>query len=133
MVCKNKELVMELTNILQEAQSDKPNPYPDDSLWSGLEQIHAVMWEDAKKRHVQDTLQLISYREETLRSNYENRKHLIEQQIIAVEDENLRRMRQIELQNASMAFDAKMQELEELKNRTDIMTCRLVKGVLTVE
>lgn len=133
MVCKNKELVMELTNILQEAQSDKPNPHPDDSLWSGLEQIHAVMWEDAKKRHVQDTLQLISYREETLRSNYENRKHLIEQQIIAVEDENLRRMRQIELQNASMAFDAKMQELEELKNRTDIMTCRLVKGVLTVE
>ena len=28
---------------------------------------------------------------------------------------------------------AKEEELEELKNRTDIMTCRLVKGVLTVE
>lgn len=133
MVCRNEELKNELASILQEAQSVSSGTLPDNNIWSGLEQIHVKMWEEAKKRYVQDMFQLISYREETLRNNFENRKHLIEQQINTSADENMIRMRQAELQNASMKFDAKIQELEELKSRTDIMTCRLVKGIITVE
>ena len=133
MVCKNDALKNELVSILQDAQSVYMDSQPNRNIWDGLEQIHVTMWENAKKQHLQDMLQLISYREETLRSNFENRKHLIERQINISVDENVIRMRQAELHNASVKFEARIQELEALKSRTDIMTCQLVKGVLTVE
>ena len=133
MVCNSDELKSELTDILQNAQSIESDQHPDDSLWNGLEQVHVKMWEDAKKKHIQDTHQLIRYREETLRSNYENQKNFIEQQRNVSTDENIRRMWESSLENATMKFNAKMAELDNSKTHVDVMTMKLVKGVVTIE
>lgn len=132
-VSNNQDLDTELAAILQEGQSTSLERQPDESMWNGLEAVQVDMLQKARDKHLQDALQLINYREETLRNNYTNQKHLIEQQIKTAADENLIRMRRGELENATARYEAKQFELEEAKKHTDILSSMVAKGLLTVE
>lgn len=133
MICENENLVSELVNILQYGRSVVPNGKPNDALWNGLESIQFNLWEKAKQKHIEEMLQLINYKKETLRSNFENQRILLEQQISTAADQNIKRMRESELNTAKSRFESKIKELEESRTRIDILSSLLARGELTIE
>ena len=130
-ICENDTIANELPYILEEAVStnEKMEGVFD---WSALENIHVQKWLTAREIHKRDIKTTLSFKLESLANTNRNRIRSLEQQVTDAVDENIRRMKQSELETAREDYARKVSSIKETADRADIYTTLLMNGVVTV-
>lgn len=130
-ICKNEIVANELPYILEDAVSvDEEMEGSFD--WSALEDSHLQRWMTAREAHKRDAKTTLSFKLESLANTYRNRVRSLEQQIEDALDDNIKRMKQSELETVQEQYVQKVSEIRETAERAEIYTSLLVNGVITI-
>ncbi len=130
-ICENDTVANELPYILEDSVNiDSRTDGQFD--WSALEDIHVQKWLSERDVYRRDTQTTIMFKLESLANTHRNRIHTLEQQIRDSFDENIRRMRQSELETAQDNYARKVASIKERAERAEIYTSLLVNGVITI-
>ncbi len=132
-ICEQAQIAAELPDYILTAVAVNYPTKLKKSAWDSLEEQHVRMWQQEKEKHAQTTRQTASYKLESLKNNYHNRKLLLERKIAEDDDERISLMHRIELENATQRFEQKIAEIEAQIGRADIHTTLIANGVITVK
>ena len=130
-VCENETVASELPFILEDAvnvESKAESGYD----WSSLEDKHVKMWLAERDIHKRDVKTTITFKLESLANTHRNRIRSLEQQVRDAFDDNIRRMRQSELETAQGQYERKVTDIKETADRAEIYTTLLVNGVISI-
>ena len=130
-VCKNETVANELSFILEEAvniNEEAKGSYD----WSPLEDIHVQKWLAERDKHKQDVNTTVTFKLESLANTHRNRIRSLEQQVRDAFDENIKRMRQSELETAQEQYERKVSAIKEAADHAEIYTTLLVNGVISI-
>ncbi len=130
-VCENETVVNELPFILEEAVTvdGKAEGSYD---WSALEDMHVQMWLAEREKYQRDVNATVTFKLESLANTHRNRIRSLEQQVQDAFDENIRRMRQSELETAQEQYERRVSAIKETADRAEIYTTLLVNGVISI-
>ena len=130
-ICENEVVTKELPYILEDAinSEDKPN---GEYNWSSLENKHVQKWQISREKHKSDAQITSSFKLESLANTHRNRIRTLEHQIMESSDENIRRMRQGELETVNENYNKKVSAIRETADKAEIYTSLLVNGVITI-
>lgn len=132
-ICEEEKIAAELPDyILTASAVDYPTKLKKDA-WDALETKHIHLWQEEKARHAQSTRQTASYKLESLKNNYHNRRLVLERKIAEDDDDRISLMHRMELENATQRFEQKTAEIEAQINRADIHTTLVANGIITVK
>ena len=98
-----------------------------------LEVKHFEQWNKERERYIDEVSANIEYKKQTLSNGYDKRISIIEDNLTKANDERIIRMKTSELNNCKLAKISKITELEEIKKCVDILSTRVVQGILKVE
>lgn len=132
-VSDSEEITAEMTDILQTAQGVNFEGKVSSDMWSGLEAKQALMLRSARADHSADAKMTARYKLESIESNYRSRKRILEQQIGDAFEDNIRRMRQSELDSVTEWFEKKHNDIMQQAERADIYSTLIANGIITVE
>ena len=90
------------------------------------------MWLAEKEEHKRNVRATAVFRMESLANTHRNRVRTLEQQIRDAVEENIRRMRQSELETTQDNHERKVAAIKETADRAEIFTTLLVNGVITI-
>ena len=130
-VCENEKIAVELPFILEDADSSESKPNGQFN-WSSIENHHVSMWLEAREKHKSEIKALEAYKLESITNTFRNRIRSLEQQIKDAYDENIKRMRQSELDTVREKYSRKITEIKEIADKADVLTTLLVNGVITI-
>lgn len=130
-VCRNEMVANELPFILEDAVNvnDKAEGTYD---WSALEDTHVQMWLAERETHKRNVSTTLTFKLESLANTHRNRIRSLEQQVRDAFDENIRRMRQSELETAQEQYERKVSVIKEAADHAEIYTTLLVNGVISI-
>ena len=80
-ICENPLLAVELTDILQDADTSTTSITVDKDTWAALESIHIAQWQSEKESYLAGIQSAANYKLESISSNYRNRKRSLEQKM----------------------------------------------------
>lgn len=130
-VCENETVSNELPYILEEAVD--ANRRSDGVYdWTHIEKIHVDRWLKAREEHKKDIKTTTTFKLESLANTHRNRIRTLEQQISDAMDDNIRRMRQSELETVQEKYEQKVRRIKETADRAEIYTTLLVNGVISI-
>ena len=132
-VCEDDLIAAELMDILQEAQTSAEHIKVDKTMWSSLEGKHIAMWQREKESYLAGVQNTVTYKLESIGSNFRNRRRTLEQKIRDSFDEKIRRMYQSELNNATEKYQIKVDEINERATRADIHTTLIANGIIDIK
>ena len=98
-----------------------------------LEDLHYQIWQFAKDEYVANAKQIIGYKKESLEMSQKARKKMIEDQLNKATDARIIRMKKSQLSTLERNFSEKIDELTKQIQQSDIVTRKLVIGLLQVE
>lgn len=130
-VCENEKIAVELPFLLEDADSSESKPNGQFN-WSSIENHHVSMWLEAREKHKSEIKALEAYKLESITNTFRNRIRSLEQQIKDAYDENIKRMRQSELDTVREEYSRKITEIKEIADKADVLTTLLVNGVITI-
>lgn len=130
-VCENEKIAVELPFLLEDADSSESKPNGKFN-WSSIENHHVSMWLEAREKHKSEIKALEAYKLESITNTFRNRIRSLEQQIKDAYDENIKRMRQSELDTVREKYSRKITEIKEIADKADVLTTLLVNGVITI-
>lgn len=130
-VCENEKIAVELPFLLEDADSSESKPNGQFN-WSSIENHHVSMWLEAREKHKNEIKALEAYKLESITNTFRNRIRSLEQQIKDAYDENIKRMRQSELDTVREKYSRKITEIKEIADKADVLTTLLVNGVITI-
>lgn len=132
-VCDNDNVANELVDILQTPDLITSEINFDDNPWEQLENKHIQMWEQEKEKYLEIVRTTANYKLESIGGNYRNRKRTLEQKIMDSFEDNIRRLYEGELSNATSAYQRKVEEIKEKTSRVDIHTVLIANGILDIK
>lgn len=130
-VCENEKIAVELPFLLEDADSSESKSNGQFN-WSSIENHHVSMWLEAREKHKSEIKALEAYKLESITNTFRNRIRSLEQQIKDAYDENIKRMRQSELDTVREKYSRKITEIKEIADKADVLTTLLVNGVITI-
>lgn len=130
-VCENEKIAVELPFLLEDADSSESKPNGQFN-WSSIENHHVSMWLEAREKHKSEIKALEAYKLESITNTFRNRIRSLEQQIKDAYDENIKRMRQSELDTVREKYSRKITEIKGIADKADVLTTLLVNGVITI-
>ena len=98
-----------------------------------LEELHYQIWQFAKDNYKEYANQIIGFKKESLISSQNARERTIEDRLKKETDPRIIRMKRSQLASQKMSFADKMDELGRQIQQSDIVTRKLVVGILQVE
>ena len=101
--------------------------------WDSLNKTHQKKWFDAKERFIEKSNKVISFKKQSITTNYRNQKLTLEQIINDSTDEKIQIMKRSQLNNATDIYNRKIKELDNDLNCIDITFKPIVYGVLRME
>jgi len=131
-ICSNDEIENNLLEIITEAQCSQNHIAIDSAAWDVLEEKHIQYWMDAKTRHWNTAQTAFQFRSESVTNNFINQRRDLEQKMQTQIHENMQRMYMREIENATEAYEKKIEELKQMIQKNDIHATMIVKGVLEV-
>ncbi len=130
-VCENDFVAKELPYILEEGYSTEDTSV-ESCDWAEIEKKHIQMWITARDAHKRNVKTTITFKLESLANTHRNRIRSLEQQVIDALDNNIRRMKQSELETAQENYARKVADIKDMANRADIYTSVLVNGIINI-
>ena len=98
-----------------------------------LEEVQYMLWKEARNSHLKQTEEMLSVRKDSLQHSYEARMGTVLDQIAAATNENIRRMKEFELQNIKLSLAERIDEIQDTAKKADISTDIVAYGVLVVQ
>lgn len=132
-ICEEPRIADELPEyILTAAAVDYPTQLKP-GAWDTLEERHIRMWQEEKSKHASSTRQIASYKLESIKNNFQNRKMVLERKIAEDDDDRIAVMHRVELENATQRYQQRVAEIEARIATADIHTTLIANGVITVK
>lgn len=131
-VCENEKIAAELPYLLEDASNSEGEP-DGQYDWTDIEKRHVKMWLEASAKHKSDIKSTESFKLESIANTFRNRIRSLEQQVQDAYDENIRRMRQGELETVRAKYTRKISEIKETADKADVLFALLVNGVIKIE
>lgn len=131
-VCDHDIPQDEMVEILTQSDPADTKINVDPNAWRKLEEKHVLQWMQEKANYQESARTAASFKLESLRANYRNRKRNLEQKINDAFEERMLRMYQSELSGATENYNTKVAEMNERIERTDIHTTLVANGVLEI-
>ena len=97
-----------------------------------MEDKHVQMWQREREAHKRDVRTVLAFKLESLANTHRNRIRSLEQQIRDAFDDNIKRMRQSELETVQENYARKVAAIKEAADHAEIYTALLVNGVVKV-
>lgn len=132
-VCDNDSIANELAEILQTPDLATSAINIEEDPWAELEDKHIRLWEQEKAKYLQIVRSTADYKLESIGANYRNRKRTLEQKIQDSVEDNIRRLYEGELSNATAMYQSKVEEINEGISRADIHTVLIANGILDIK
>ncbi len=132
-ICEQTEIEAELPDFILTASAVNSDVKIESGVWDKLEKRHIQLWQNERERHTQNTRQIASYKLESLKNNFTNRKLVLERKIAESEDDRIKTMRRVELENATQRYKNKVAEIDAQISKADIHTTLIANGVITVK
>lgn len=134
-VASAEALTPHLDRLLEKAEDaiiDEPGG-SEEPMWEQLDARHYELWAEAHEKHRQRMQELVAYRRESLSTSHRARIRLLEDQLEEAHNENIRRMRRSQLATAEADYARRMQELEGVADRADIIAEPVAYGILDIK
>ena len=93
------------------------NPPP---MRNELETLHQRLWAEERGKHQQRTQELAAYRRESLTRSHQARVALLGEQLRQATSENIRRMKQSQINSAEADYNRRIRELNDAMERAEI-------------
>ena len=130
-VCENEKIAAELPYLLEDASNSEGEP--DGQFdWTDIEKRHVKMWLEASAKHKSDIKSTESFKLESIANTFRNRIRSLEQQVQDAYDENIKRMRQSELETVRAKYTRKISDIKATADKADVLAVLLVNGVITI-
>lgn len=97
-----------------------------------LDEIHKSMWQKAKEEYRGEAEQIIGYKIENLKYSNDAREHILRNRIATEKNSRIVTMKKAELENLQRQFKEKIDLLTKSIESSDIITKKLVVGILEV-
>jgi len=133
-ICENFELGKGFFDYLETGAVvvETENLLPNDAEFKKLDDIHHGQWNDEKEAHANRTIEICSFRRESLETSHQGRVSIISDQLANATDERIRRMKQAQLNNNQADYERKKTELDKADKASDILARPVVFGMLIV-
>lgn len=105
----------------------------DMSNWDSLNKTHQKKWFEAKEKFIEKSKKVITFKKQSITTNFRNQKLTLEQIINDSTDEKIQIMKKAQLNNATDIYNRKIKELDSDLNCIDITFKPLVYGVIDME
>jgi len=104
-----------------------------DSKWHNMDALHYDKWAQERKDYIAIVEDDCFYRLEQLSQSFKQREAVFIEMIRKAEDERIQRMRHSQLDKLRFDFEKQKKEISSVKEKADIHSNLLVKGVVHVE
>lgn len=132
-VSANTNLNRILFELLKESYGINYTLDVKESSWEAVEATHHSFWNSALQDHKEKTSELIGYKEASLRTSHAARIASLEDQLRSSDKKNYIQMTTGKIRIAQEDYDIHMAQLEEAKNKADILFELLAYGLLVIE
>lgn len=131
-VSDNEKIQNEILELMQYAEDFDSN---DDfsEKWNLLEKLHYNRWKNDLTDYKNDVFETCQYQKEQLAEFLRRRETVINLEIQRLNAEKIIRMKQGEIGKAKANYQQKILKLDELKEKADIHSTLLVKGVVRIK
>ncbi|MDB4712358.1 helicase-related protein [Verrucomicrobiales bacterium] len=105
---------------------------PEQKAFDDLDARHHEKWSAAQANHVAANRELVEHRVQSLKISHQARQDAISDKIARAENDNIKRMRQGQLDRANLDFDRHMADLQRAAESSDIHASPILLGVIEV-
>src|SRR5258708_18489205 len=134
-ICNNQAITDRFLEVLEHGLPIPPGEIqlPDQAVFDQLDVNHQSLWSQAQAEHKADNRQLAQYRKESLQTSHRAHISQLRTQLTQATEENIRRMRLAQINNAEADFNRRMDALNKAAQRADIITQPVAFGVIVVK
>jgi len=134
-VASSDEITPHLEKLLEKAEETPTNrdDIPEFSAWDELDFHHYKLWAEAREKHQRRTRELAEYRRESLTTSHKARIALLNDQLAQATEENIRRMRQSQIDTAEADYARRIQELDIGVEQADITAQPVAYGIIHID
>ena len=101
-------------------------------VWNELDKIHHMKWLNSLGYYIEESRQLIEVRIQSLAASHLSRKAILEQQLLTLTDEKIKRMKSAELARSELDFKSRVSKLDSDVATTDLRTKPVIFGMLEI-
>ena len=105
---------------------------PSDDVLTDLDKRHYDCWALAREQHRDHVRQLVEYRRESLNTSHSARMALLREQLGSATNENIRRMRQSQINTAEADYRRHCAELDQAVTKADVTAEVVAYGIVRV-
>lgn len=132
-VSSNPALNMILFELLKESYASNYKLQLRTDGWEDVETVHHEIWERELKEHKFKTEEMIRYKEASLKTSHMARMNTLKEQLQASKDKNYQTMTEGKIRIAAEDFEQHMEQLQQAKEKADILFELLAYGLLIIE
>ena len=123
-ICNNQAITDRFLEVLEHGLPILPGEIqiPDQAVFDQLDVNHQRLWSKAQAQHKADNRQLAQYRKESLQTSHQAHISQLRTQLTQATEENIKRMRLAQINNAEADFHRRMDALNKAAQRADIIT-----------
>lgn len=131
-VSANTSLDRILLDLLKESYGSNFKLELNSSKWEDVENMHHRIWTSSLKEHKQKTEEMILYKESSLKTSHNARIATLKEQLSHSKNDTYRVLTEGKIRRANEDFAIHMEELEQAKEKADILFELLAYGLLVV-
>lgn len=134
-VCNNQTITDRFLKMLERGQLVQPGEIqlPDLAVFDQLDVYHQSLWSKAQAEHKAYNRQLAQYRKESLQTSHRARISQLHTQLAEATEENIKRMRLAQINNAEADFHRRIGTLDKAAQRADISTQPVAFGIIVIK
>lgn len=133
-VCSSEIVGKNITQLLEKSFETTNKSYNNIMAehWDYLDKIHYQLWLKEKEEHKMHISEQVEFLKESLRTTHKARIEFINEQIVKVTDDKIKRMHLASLRNAEADFARRMQDLEIAVEKADIIANVIMYGIIKI-
>ena len=132
-VCSSPQVEDTVMSLLAEADDDSGPGQVDDAALDTLDHRHHELWHSAREQHVAENERIVDHRLQSLKVSHRAREEILSEQLASSVHENIRRMREAQLEHARKDYRQMVSRLRASAEEADILASVVVHGTLRIE
>ena len=131
-VSANSSLNKVLLELLKQSYSINADFELNSSNWEKVENMHHNIWTDSLTEHKKRTEEIILYKESSLKTSHNARIATLEEQLKNSRNDTYKLLTEGKIRRANEDYQIHMRELEQAREKADILFELLAYGVLII-
>ena len=132
-IASDKAVTNQLTDLLKLSENAACDFEVSDEIWDEVENNHHEIWQKELAEHKNRTEDLIRYKEASLKTSHNARLATLFEQLSKSSDKKYQIMTEGKINIAKEDFERHMRQLEDARNKADVLIDLLSYGILIVE